>query len=796
MSPHPEREQEADRLERTREEIDAFVRDRLHHPDAGGDEWANLAIDRHDRELIEIYGGQRNDPYFGRLVFHPVPDDQPDDIYLGYQVLGLGRYEVIDWRAPVARLFYGSSAENQSYKAPMGRMDVRLLLRRHFKIGEDDWIKDEFDHRTRETAAIIPSVFTSREAILLQELYSRGDPRLQDIVRTIEEQQDVIIRAPHDRVVVINGVAGSGKTSIALHRLAYLLYPAADTNIHASRTIIFCPNPIFLHYVEDLLPRLGERNVQQVTFANWALSQMGLNTDKDKQKHYKVVDSVQEEFLDSRSDFDTLNTREQHARLKGDLRIKKLLENYVVYLKWDQQVHHSINEYSDVSGQELEFVFSPDEIWTAIEISKGSSSDPIMKMRDAALAALQGLIPKKYEEAVARKVSSLNAFAEALEQKAAEVDNPVEKQVLHEKARSILSAAGQLPGYAFSTRIPQQRTTSQISEGLKKDFQRVWPTINLVKDYYSLFQDQTLLHLLADGIYTKEEVLLLRDLGDKGQIIEMEDLPSLFYFYKLVSGHQGVRYDHIVVDEVQDFSPLQLEIIYTQSNKDSMTLVGDIAQGIHAYRGIGSWDELTSIISPDRQSLENITQSYRSTHELVTLANEVLGQVLGEDALLAEPFDRHGNLPTIVHVEHAKDMTIELMDRIKDLQGREDGYKNIAVILKDTVKAKALISSLVLAGVAPVVTTSQLDGEFKYTGGLVVLPVTLTKGLEFEAVVLYDVNEIEYSSVKPYDGRLLYVGITRALHELCILYSGELSSYLTSIEGKASFEEVTYDEGE
>ena len=218
-----------------------------------------------------------------------------------------------------------------------------------------------------------------------------------------------------------------------------------------------------------------------------------------------------------------------------------------------------------------------------------------------------------------------------------------------------------------------------------------------------------------------------------------------------------------------------------------MTLVGDIAQGIHEYRGVSTWSELTDVFPQEKFSLENITQSYRSTQELVTFANEILKQIRKDHPMLAEPFARKGKPPSIIHISSKERMKDQLLSRIQKFL--DNGFKNIAIIVKTAEEAMSLIAFLDVAGVNLAANIEQIETEFKYTGGVVVLPVVLTKGMEFEAAIIYNVNEVEFSSQKIYDGRLLYVGVTRALHELQILYTGELSGFLKSAKQKAIFEQ-------
>jgi DNA helicase-2/ATP-dependent DNA helicase PcrA len=781
-SKHPEHNEEQQRLENTQKAIDAFVGDSARPRNAGADGWANAALDKHNRDMVSKYRNERSNPYFGRLDFQTETDPKPERIYLGYQALNLGRFEVVDWRAPIGSLFAGSSAENQGYRSPGGMVKGRLLLRRRYRINNGclEQITDEFDRRPKIKTEHKLVEFTSNEEYLLQELYSRGDPRLQDIVKTIQKQQDEIIRARHDRIVVINGVAGSGKTSIAIHRMAYLLYPASQTNIRAARSIIFCPNPIFLHYVEDLLPRLGERDVQQTTFAEWALTRMQL---KGK---YQIVDSSQVIFLNSSSDLDLLKKSWLRARMKGNLKIKQLLNNYVEYLKHNHIIPENGLAYRQIGELNLDFTFSPDELNDAIQNSLSGQFEALAEIRQNALFSLQQLIQDKYDQDVFAKEEEFIKQANLLEELAAGMEDPEERKLLLEEANSHRTFRTR----AFSIPITKRRITSLVGALLQKDFDQIWKPIRLVEDYYSLFQNEDLLVELANGVFKDRDIHILSSDNAKAGTIEIEDLAALLYFHELVYGRFSGKYDHIIVDEVQDFSPLQLELIYSTSTEHSMTLVGDIAQGIHAYRGISAWSELTDILPEEKVSLENVTQSYRSTRELVNFANEVLKQIRKENPLLAEPFVRQGKPPVIVHVSAPDRMKEELLARIRTLQ--KSGLKNIAVIAKTMEQAVSLIAFLDTVGVAPQVSIQDLETEFKYSGGLVVLPVVLTKGMEFEAVIVYNANETQFSSQKIYDGRLLYVAVTRALHEMQILYTGQLSGFLKSAKEIAKSEQEAW----
>ncbi len=364
VSKHPEYEKEDKRLKNTQKAIDFFVKSKGQQKAKGADEWSSIVLSAHNLEIVDQYQRARQDPYYGRFDFHSEAASKSETIYLGYQSLNLGDYEVIDWRAPICSLFASSNAEEQSYIAPDGEIKGKLLLRRRFLLtnGALNKIMDELDYRPEyQGKKSVPVIQESIQDFLLQELYTRGDPELQDIVKTIQKQQDNIIRSRHDRVVVINGVAGSGKTSIAIHRMAYLLFPGNRTNIKASQSIIFCPNPIFLHYIEDLLPKLGERNVRQTTFFQWALDLM-------QSPNLKIVDTLHDLIVNPDSDPEALKSRWQSAHLKGSVRFEKVLEKYANYLvNFGQNYPNASLVYTDIGALRINFIFTPDEIINFIE---------------------------------------------------------------------------------------------------------------------------------------------------------------------------------------------------------------------------------------------------------------------------------------------------------------------------------------------------------------------------------------------------------------------------------------------
>lgn len=768
---HPEYEFEKKRLEHTQKAIDKYSGKSQANKSAGVDAWSRVSLQKHNFRVSEDYKRQRHSPYFIRVDFVELGSDLPEQWYIGYRALNLGEYEVYDWRAPVGKLAAGSSAERQAFARTQGR----LLLRRRFEINHVlEKISDEFDRRKNVSQEDKQVEFISNEQYLLEQLYTRGDPRLQDIVKSIQEKQDKIIRARHDQVVIINGVAGSGKTSVAIHRLAYLLYPGNENKINASRTIIFCPNPIFLHYIEDLLPSLGEKDVKQTTFAAWAIEKM-------RRQDLQVVDSSQDMFLSPNQNRDILKQCWNRARRKGSLKFKQLMDRYVTHLQQKRSYSAQDLSYLQQGELQLDFIFYAQEIVGILDRNFEKSSTTLSSTRESAWADLRNLIKKKYEDAVWKKSDELKARSEEqaiiLENILPDVENEDEQNNLREEIKILRKKHEDFRDFAFRTSRVSTPHYYLVESALKKDFDNLWPPIDALGLYQELFGNKALLSNLCQGLFTQEDVDTFASSRFAPSNIEMEDLAGVMYFHQRIMGGDNTKYDHIVIDEAQDFSPLQILLIYEKSIANSLTLVGDTAQGIHAHRGISKWEELLPIFPEKNISQYVVEQSYRSTVEIVELGNVVLRKLIINKPVLAVPLNRHGTHPKINKVNDFSKLNAELVTLVKLLISRKQ--KSIAVITKTVQDAKHLITLLESYGVNLEVSRSQIDGEFKYKGGLVVLPVTLTKGLEFESVIIYDASDEQYQT--SYDGRLLYVAITRALHELYILYTDKISDFLSDV---------------
>lgn len=797
---HPEFQLEAQRLADTQDAITRLLADLGELQLRAADDWASDNLKRLNAARMERFKMSSSNPYFGRVDFSPAetgPDEEYFDtgltrpsegqaFYLGYQGLPLGPWEVLDWRSPAGRLFYSGVAEEQTYRTPEGPISGRLLLKRRLNIeaGELLQVLDEIDRRPGHAQADLPpEAMVSEEAYLLQVLARRGDPRLQDIVRTIQQQQDRIIRAPAEKVVIINGVAGSGKTSIAYHRLAYLLYPDNETGILPQRTLVIGPNRLFLSYVASLLPGLGVRDVRQVTFDDWALEQMGLAFYQAGvlQRKVRVVERALQVFLDRRSAPAERQVHWRRARLKGSPPFQRLLEAFVARRRAAFQPPPAGLVYRDLGDLKLTLGLTAAEMQAVFDqVAQGEPA--FHQLRAEVVLRLENLLESKYERLVQGEYERRLHRGEEMQHRALRNADPG----LAEQAEALLDAARQFRNQAFTFPNLRRRVIDRAVALLRLDLERLWPDIDVRRDYYRLLADSATLQLCSqDSGLDSQDLALLGShrTGDEIQaepVIDLEDLPALHYLHVLVRGAGPAAYDHIVIDEAQDFSPLQVSVLRRHSRQDSFTILGDLSQGIYAHRGLADWGELAALFPRGRLQREQISQNYRSTREIILFCNALLRSVLGPDAPLAQPFNRPGRPPRLVESSGREAMLHALAADIRSLQA--GGLRQLGLLVKSEADCAPLVAWLSSRDIPARVVLSR-DEQIDYAailqgGGLLVLPVPLAKGIEFQAALVVDADEETYSAQVEYDGRLLYVAATRALHFLGLYASGPASAFL------------------
>lgn len=634
------------------------------------------------------------EPYFGRIDFQELPGQRVMPLYIGKAGVpkeNSNELLVVDWRAPVASLFYSFTGGDDAvtYDSPDGEINGHVHLKRNLMIRQRELVRlvDSYTKGQEEGAVT--------DEFLLYRLGENKDNRLRDIVSTIQQEQDQIIRAERSKVLFIQGVAGSGKTTVALHRLAFLLYQYAD-RMRAERMIIFAPNRMFLEYISGVLPELGVGDIQQTTYADWTLELLGHEVTlrgSDEQLAYWFEQPRTAEEIEA-----------SPGRLKGGAVFKQAVDQRLAEL--DTQILPE-TPFEPVDG----LVLKPSQIAEWYNTDYGEES--LMKRRE-------------------RLVSRIRRWFES-ELKL----RGVHDKKVRAKAMTMLNA--------YVKKIPSY-TAPQL--------------------YLSLFQGKT-----AAACMPKELAKVTAARLKQGEVFP-EDLAPLAYIHLRLFGLDRPVFDHIVIDEAQDYSPFQLETLRLCQSVISMTILGDLQQGIHAYAGVNRWNELMELFDEEKTGFYELNRSYRSTMEIIEFANRILGAMEGVKP--AVPVFRSGD-PVELAEAKPQEWLKELARSVSAWQKQGD-LQTIAVIGRTSSECEEIHAYLQANGYEASLIQSKQPA---YNGGLSVVPVFLSKGLEFDAVLIADASETNYRTL---DAKLLYVGCTRALHKLKLLYRGAPSQLVAERE--------------
>lgn len=655
----------------------------------------------------------KKQPYFSRIDFIPLGGPKGTHYIGRWGVTQTPEFEVkvVDWRSPVANLYYSGQVGPMSYEAPDGKVEGELTLKRMFTIHEGE-LESMFD-----------SGVVSQDAYLQGVLGSVSSDRLKEIVTTIQAEQNFVIRHPLERPLIVQGVAGSGKTTIALHRIAWLLYAYRET-LSPGQMMILAPNPLFLNYISQVLPDLGVENVIQTTFAG--LCEKWLK----KQMPRLMVQNRLEDKLNADA-----SSRAEMARTlkrKGSLAFKKALEQYLV-------------DFEKTVLPDEDICFGQATLFTRAQLNE----------------IFMGQL--KHFPLYSR-VQELNKYMKTrLKAAAREMDEWMEKWT-EEKLLNLLS---RLPeGEERQSRVKRllesrdarKKEIALRAKEYPRQFEKLFPDLKVTQIYKGFLE--------KEGGFIETTALL-----QKGMAYP-EDLPALVVIMRKVYGipYESVR--TIVIDEAQDFSAFQVQVLKEMESRPSFTLVGDLMQGIHEEEGISSWEELKDAVFSNDVTRHDLVQSYRNTVEIMDFANLIAMRYPVENQRLARPVLRHGEA---VCVKGFASDAQRMADVVARVQGwTQEGFHTIALIDKTLTAAQKTQKALLKHFPVTLVTGDMRE----YHGGVMVMPASLIKGLEFDCVLVLNANAEDYPD-DPFIARLLYVICTRPLHRLALLHTGQPTPLVT-----------------
>ena len=662
-----------------------------------------------NKKLEEKYEKMLVSPYFGRIDFLEKNELDAEKCYIGLSNLTDEDFDflVYDWRAPISSMFYDYEIGAADYECPQGVISGEITSKRQYKINNGK-IEYMFDSNL------------SIDDEMLQELLSKSsDDKMKGIVTTIQKEQNQVIRNEDYKNLVVQGAAGSGKTSVALHRIAYLLYKHRD-KITCENIIIFSPNNIFNDYISNVLPQLGEENMYQTTFKDYMHEKLGNGYKKE-------TPAEMMEYILGCNKNSAYEDRIKNINFKTSVEFVDILKEYVNHLETNKRHFEDII----VRGK---LIISANEIQNLF--LKDFANRPIKKRLERIKSRILFLM-EPYEDAWRKEIyeelasSGYYLDKQEMKEKSSETVRKHLKDVYEKISRMTYFNPVSIYRNLFKY---SNKSLNKLSYKYDSDF------INHIKTY-------TMENLNVNNLYYEDQVALLY------LKVALGDIPIT----------SQIKY--VIIDEAQDYTPLQYEIFYQLFKSAKMTILGDINQSINSFMNVGSYNNIYNI-SKDDTCIINLTKTYRSTEEITKFSRKLLQKNLSDGYV-----GRHGDEPSVVNFDNEDDMNKKLIKEINNY--KEKNYESIGIITK-TARQTEDLYELLKSNDIDVSSITKDDDSF--TNGIVVIPSYLAKGLEFDVVFLYDVSNKNYNSED--ERLLLYTCCTRALHVLNLYYVREVTSLL------------------
>ncbi|MFE5429726.1 HelD family protein [Peribacillus simplex] len=735
---HPDFEQERQRLDFTKRYIDVVIKTsetskdqfQRNMQEAFGDaDWSESGLysqllttanffEMSKTELESLRKASKK-PYFARVDFERNDGDRGEVLYFGKTSLYQRESQeqiIVDWRSPIANLYYEGRIGEIEYEAEGETFSGNITLKRQLMIEEG--VLEE----------IRDVDLTTTDELLQESLSKSSSNRLTDIITTIQEEQNKIIRADLNKPIIVQGAAGSGKTTIALHRISYFIYHYKDL-FDPRQLMILAPSRVFIDYISEALPELGVEKVKQFTFSEYVQAAIG--------KQVKLVaDDKLTRLLEK--DDEEIKSAVWISGLKGSPVFKYILDEYVkdIFRGFHPNADFYCDKYRLYSKKKFIRLLEED-YWYL----------PLYSRLDKLKAILQNEVKLKKKIMLERVVDLYDAKIEKALYK--NIDPVIRKDFVTKCLDKKEERIGQI-----------QKAIRTSVKGYFKQFK----SKGLLDYYQDLYKDPERLASYSNGKLTVEDASVLCEYNHKlfsVKSYEMEDLGALLYLQERLFGvDKENKAKNVVIDEAQDYSFMQLQALKTAVDTDMFTLVGDLAQGIHSYRGLQTWEEVHSRIFP-RATYTELQKSYRTTVEIMKQANEIL-QLLTYDFPEVEPVVRHGKEPEFISIEK-EGWEEELIELIASL--KEEGFKTFAVIAKTMKDCK--LANEKLRGFHQGFHLIDEEGNIPKDKTLII-PSYQAKGLEFDVVFAISLEEA-YFLGNELDIKLLYVTMTRPLHRLYFL---------------------------
>lgn len=638
-------------------------------------------------------------PYFARIDFKDDKKQNKEKIYIGkIGVLDLdGNIVITDWRAPISTLYYDSNLGRVEYIAPEGIVKGDMSLKRQIIISNKR-VTDIFD---------VDSV--SDDELLKPYLGANADNRLKNIVASIQGEQNYIIRKGIEKNIVVQGVAGSGKTTVALHRIAYLMYNNSD-KYKADQFMVIGPNKFFINYISNVLPDLDAGNAAQLTIEELA-------------KKFIDEDILFEDVTKNLSDIIDDGIEKEYLKFKNSMEYYRLLDNYLNNIEdgfvWAKGL--VINNIQILSKEDIENVY---------KTVNGNSVSQKLEMTS---------------KVIANRLKNNNDVYEYIKNS---MDTLCQNEKDVDKKRNLIKKEFDMLKDLTSTGFEKQ-----LKKLLNID------KVKVLKIYSDFIES------LNNMDELKKDTLQLL----KKKICQNEDIAALLYIkYYLFGNEKFKKYRQVVVDEAQDFGKFTFYMLKLLISNATFSVFGDVAQGIYSYKSIDDFNEILEDVFKEAEYIK-LKKSYRTSIEIMNEANKISKEIGLDEAL---PVIRSAG-PVIKSKVNKLDKENYIVNQVKKY--KEAGFKSIAIIYKNQKELVNMNKKLKENNIESEIIYKDQE---KYDGGICLLTSYLSKGLEFDVVIIADAENEIYKYDNKLDMKLLYVSMTRALHKLELVYDTNICRYL------------------
>ncbi|MBC3798081.1 HelD family protein [Acetobacterium tundrae] len=615
-------------------------------------------------------------PYFARIDFCFSEGDHIEHIYIGRHSLKKeNAYKLLihDWRSPVASVFYRFSPGDAFYDAPVGRIEGKLLIKRQFEI------------KAGQLVYFFDADLQVFDDFLRKLLSNNTSPQMKTIVESIQRDQDLVIRDMEHDLLIVQGVAGSGKTSIALHRAAYLMYQGLSDRLYGREILIISPHKLFEQYIANVIPELDAENVRTMIFDEILKDLIGRKFETKNIFLERILSKSQQSRLKMES-----------MAFKGSSDFIKILDRFI------DDIPEHFMKIQNIS-------YKGEQLFTRAEIISRLRINP-----DTPLKTKLGYL----EEAI--------------------------RETINEKWRG------------------------PLKNSLRNEMMR-FAEMDAFNLYQQLFEHDGYFFKMAEGLELPDRIdkmltITRRNLAQKN--LTYDDAVALGYLnLRLFGAKEYAPIKQVIIDEGQDYYFLHYEILNRLFLKSKFTILGDINQTLQKNEDLSFYEQIARQLNRKKNELVTMNKSYRCTSEILNYSTKFI-----DDAIPVESFNRHGEEPILMRAPDANHLVDMLCEAIS--QCLKAGYQSIGLILKTQKNTTALFEALnkkIAVNLIRHDTVAAIEG-------ISIMPVYLSKGLEFDAVFICDASQANYRSEA--DKRLLYICCTRALHRLVLFYEGEPSPLL------------------